>query len=45
MGKRDIGREIVQGLAKIKAWKRGETKLRTFTVELPVLPTIHRKCG
>ena len=35
MAKRNIGNEIVAGLEKIKAWKRGEVKLRTFTVALP----------
>lgn len=35
MAKRNIGKEIIQGLEEIKAWKRGETKLKTFTVELP----------
>src|SRR3989304_4693840 len=35
MAKRDIGKEIIQGLEEIKAWKNGEKKLRTFTVELP----------
>ena len=35
MTKRNIGKEIIQGLEEIKAWKKGERKLRTFTVELP----------
>lgn len=35
MAKRDIGKEIIQGLEEIKAWKRGELKLRATTVELP----------
>lgn len=35
MAKRDIGKEIIQGLEEIKAWKRGEVKLRTFAVDLP----------
>lgn len=35
MGNRDIGKEIIQGLEEIKAWKRGEVKLRTLTVDLP----------
>ena len=35
MAKRDIGKEIIQGLEEIKAWKRGERKLRTATVDLP----------
>ena len=35
MAKRDIGKEIIQGLEEIKAWKKGRTKLKTTTVELP----------
>jgi putative transcriptional regulator len=35
MAKRDIGKEIIQGLEEIKAWKRGELKLLTATVDLP----------
>jgi putative transcriptional regulator len=35
MAKRDIGREIIRGLEEVKAWKRGESKLRTTAVELP----------
>ena len=35
MTKRDIGKEIIQGLKEIKAWKRGEARLKTFTVERP----------
>ncbi len=35
MAERNIGKEIIEGLKEIKAWKRGEVKLRTFTVELP----------
>ena len=35
MARRNIGKEIIAGLEKIKAWKRGEVKLRTFTVDLP----------
>lgn len=35
MAKRDIGKEIIQGLEEIKAWKQGKARLRTFTVELP----------
>ena len=34
MTKRDIGQEIIEGLGEIKAWKRGEKKLRTTVVEL-----------
>lgn len=35
MTKRDIGKEIIQGLKEIKAWKRGAARLKTFTVERP----------
>lgn len=35
MSKRNIGQEIIQGLEEIKAWKRGELKLKTHTVEIP----------
>jgi len=46
--RRDIGKEIIQGLEEIKAWKRGEIKLRTFTVELPRaadVPAIRKRLG
>jgi putative transcriptional regulator len=48
MTKRDIGKEIIQGLKEIKAWKRGEAKLKTFTVELPRaadVPAIRKELG
>jgi putative transcriptional regulator len=35
MTKRDIGREIIQGLEEIRAWKRGEKHLKVTTAELP----------
>lgn len=35
MTSRDIGKEIIQGLEEIKAWKRGKLKLRVVTVDLP----------
>ena len=35
MTNRNIGREIIQGLEEIKAWKKGKTKLKTYTVDLP----------
>ena len=34
MAKRDIGKEIIQGLEEIKAWKKGKTNLKTLTVVL-----------
>ncbi|MBI2754552.1 MAG: transcriptional regulator [Betaproteobacteria bacterium] len=48
MGERNIGKEIIEGRKEIKAWKRGEVKLRTFTVELPRaadVPHIRRSLG
>ena len=48
MIKRDIGKEIIQGLEEIKAWKKGKTKLKTFTVELPRaadVPAIRKELG
>ena len=35
MAKRNIGKEIIQGLEEIKAWKKGKTKLRTYTIDSP----------
>ena len=35
MAKRNIGKEIIQGLKEIKAWKKGKSRLRTYTVDLP----------
>lgn len=35
MTKRDIGKEIIAGLEEIKAWKRGEKRLRATTIDLP----------
>ena len=48
MSARNIGREIIQGLEEIKAWKRGELKLKTHTVEMPKaadVPTIRKRLG
>lgn len=48
MAKRDIGKEIVQGLEEIKAWKKGGVKLKTFAVELPRaadVPAIRKELG
>lgn len=48
MSKRDVGKEIIQGLKEIKAWKRGEVKLKTFTVDRPRaadVPAIRRELG
>jgi putative transcriptional regulator len=35
MTKRDIGKEIIAGLEELKAWKRGDVKLKTVNVEMP----------
>jgi len=46
--KRNIGQEIIAGLEEIKAWKRGELKLRTSTVGLPSavdVPGIRKSLG
>jgi putative transcriptional regulator len=48
MSKRNIGREIIQGLEEIKAWKRGELRLTTHTVEMPKaadVPAIRKELG
>lgn len=48
MSKRNIGQEIIQGLEEIKAWRRGELKLKTHTVEMPKaadVPAIRKELG
>jgi putative transcriptional regulator len=48
MAKRDIAKELIQGLEEVKAWKRGERKLKTFTVKLPKaadVPVIRKELG
>ena len=48
MAKRDIGKEIILGLEEIKAWKKGKTKLKTYTVDLPRaadVSTIRKELG
>jgi putative transcriptional regulator len=48
MGNRDLGKEIIQGLEEIKAWKRGDAKLKAFTVEMPRaadVPAIRKTLG
>jgi putative transcriptional regulator len=48
MARRDIGKEIIAGLQEIKAWRDGNTKLRTTTVELPraiAVPAIRKELG
>jgi putative transcriptional regulator len=48
MTKRDIGKEIIQGLEEIKASKRGDLKLRVTVVDLPraaEVPAIRKQLG
>ena len=46
--KRNIGKEIIQGLEEFKAWRRGEVKLKTHVVEMPKaadVPAIRKELG
>ena len=48
MAKRDIGKEIIEGLEEIKTWRSGKLNLKTTTVELPQaaeVPKIRRELG
>lgn len=48
MAKRSIGDEIVEGLEELVAWKKGDKRLKTLTVELPKaadVPQIRKKLG
>lgn len=48
MSKREIGKEIIRGLEKIKAWKRGDLKLKTYAVVIPKaadVPAIRKELG
>jgi putative transcriptional regulator len=48
MSKRNIGKEIIQGLEEIKAWKRGELKLTIHAVDMPRaadVPAIRKGLG
>lgn len=48
MTKRDIGREIIHGLEEIRAWRRGEKRLKITTVALPhaaQVPEIRKQLG
>jgi putative transcriptional regulator len=38
MAKRDIGREILDGIRDIKAYKAGKKELRTYTLHQPSPP-------
>ncbi len=42
MSKRDIGREILEGIQDIKAHKAGEKTLRTHTLKEPAPPQVIR---
>ena len=46
MNKRNIGKEIIAGLEELKAWRRGEVKLKTHVVEMPTaadVPAIRKE--
>jgi len=48
MNKRNIGKEIIAGLEELKAWRRGEVKLKTHVVEMPTaadVPAIRKELG
>lgn len=48
MARRDIGKEIIEGLEEIKAWRSGKLKLRTTTVQMldgAEVPKIRRDLG
>ncbi len=48
MNKREIGKEIIRGLEEIKAWKRGEVKLKTHNIAVPRaadVPAIRKELG
>jgi len=42
MSKRDIGKEILEGIQEIKAHKAGEKTLRTHTLKEPAPPQVIR---
>ena len=48
MSKRNIGHEILEGIQEIRAWKRGEKKLKTTEMNLPTakdVPVIRIRLG
>lgn len=48
MNKRNIGKEIIAGLEELKAWRRGEVKLKTHVVDMPTaadVPAIRKELG
>lgn len=42
MSKRDFGREILEGIREVKAYKAGEKALRTHTLKEPAAPQVIR---
>jgi putative transcriptional regulator len=42
MSKRDIGKEILDGIQEIKAFKAGQGNLRTHTLKEPAAPQVIR---
>lgn len=48
MAKRNLAKELIQGIEEIRAWRRGEVKLKSTTVELPKaadVPQIRKSLG
>src|SRR4051794_31055480 len=48
MARRNLALELIQGIEEIRAWKRGEVKLKSGTVELPWaadVPQIRKALG
>ena len=48
MSKRNIGKEIVEGLEEFKAWRQGKVKLKTHVMEMPKasnVPAIRKELG
>src|SRR5207248_7289974 len=48
MAKRNLARELIEGIEEIRAWKRGALKLKSTTVELPRaadVPQIRKALG
>ncbi len=48
MNKRNIGKEIIEGLEELKAWRQGKVKLKVHIVEMPKaadVPAIRTELG
>jgi len=43
MSNRDIGKEILDGILEIKSFKKGEIKLKTYTLSEPSPPKVIRQ--